>query len=346
MITEELIELPNGILMEPVPVYEQDHPVMALAVAKKQKKGKYEGIIREIVRREGNVGVSGFVDRSKLFIVESKNLLSWKRKGELKIKGIDEVVKELQGKNMDFIGLEDPDIYFDGKTMHIYYTIAFKLSEGKYAVYLGHAQGSSLQTLKATAPVLSPDLTQLESCSGFKEVAISPVLVNGNRMILCESGYLDRTNNYGVSTVSLARAQKFGEKWEFLRVAADPQKMKYNWCLGHLSPGTFFAPDFLRHKNLLVGVINGRSANRREGNKIIYGRFSVGLMLFNPETGEIPWISPEPIISDPDAKTITFASDFIQTNKENGILYAHIDDSFVRAYRLNSNVLKGLLPKD
>jgi hypothetical protein len=347
---EELVELPNGILMEPVPAYEQDHPVMALAVNKQKNKAeKYEGLVREIVRREGNVAVPGFVDRSRLFVVESKDLLAWKRKGELKIKGIDSIVKRLIRPEMEFIGLEDPDIYFDGKTMHVYYAIAFAFKrndENDSVACLGHAQGSSLQTLKATFPVLCSDLTRPESYSSFKEVAISPVTTNKTRINLCESGYSDAVKGYGISIIIAVRAESFSEKWKILKTVADPPKMNYAWCQGDLSPGQFFAPDFLKHKDLLVGIVNGRSAKHREGTKLIHGRFSVGLMLFDPKTGEIPWISPEPLISDPDAKTITFASDFVQTDKENGILFAHVDDSFVRAYRLNAKVLKEFLPKN
>ena len=52
----------------------------------------------------------------------------------------------------------------------------------------------------------------------------------------------------------------------------------------------------------------------------------------------------EPFIQDSEAKTITFASQFVERGKGSGILYAHVDDSFVRAYTLNANEIKALLP--
>ena len=83
-----------------------------------------------------------------------------------------------------------------------------------------------------------------------------------------------------------------------------------------------------------------------EGKKKVYGKFRVGLMLFDPETGEIPWISEKPLIEDPNAKNITFASDFIETGEKEGILYAHVDDSFIRAYKINVDGLRDFLPKN
>ena len=54
-------------------------------------------------------------------------------------------------------------------------------------------------------------------------------------------------------------------------------------------------------------------------NKKVFGRFMPGLILFNPKTGSIPYISSEPLFEDPDATTITFASDFIQLNKNKAL---------------------------
>jgi hypothetical protein len=73
--------------------------------------------------------------------------------------------------------------------------------------------------------------------------------------------------------------------------------------------------------------------------------FSVGLFIYDYEKGKIDWISPEPLIIDSEARTITFASQFVLTGLGEGILYAHVDDSFVRAYTLKAEDLKTLLPK-
>ena len=82
--------------------------VMALAVDKKSKK-PLRGIIRIITKRKGNVDIPGFVDMSKLILVESSDGLKWKKVKDLKINGIDKVIKKFSKKNNYFIGLEDPD---------------------------------------------------------------------------------------------------------------------------------------------------------------------------------------------------------------------------------------------
>jgi len=40
----------------------------------------------------------------------------------------------------------------------------------------------------------------------------------------------------------------------------------------------------------------------------------------------------------------TFASQFVETGKGEGILYAHVDDSSVRAYTLRAEMIQYLLP--
>lgn len=335
------LKLNSVVEMYNKPVYKKNHPVMALATTKKKIKGICQGIVREIIKRKGDVGIAGFLDRSKLFHVESSDGFNWKKGKELKIKGIEKVINEIKTDAMDFIGLEDPDIYSENKITHIYFTIAFKLSNHPgYSVFLGHAQGKNLNDLTATDPVLSPHYSKNKVIKrGFKEVAISPVKTKGYRINLCESGL-----GIGGTDIVAVKSKNFSKNWQFLKVAADPMKMKYHWCNGDLSPAFILPKKLISHKNFLVTLINGRSASKIHKGQEIYGQFSVGLALFNPRTGEIPWISPEPIISDPQAKTITFASDFIQTDKESGILYAHVDDSFIRAYRINLKELQRLLP--
>jgi len=94
-----------------------------------------------------------------------------------------------------------------------------------------------------------------------------------------------------------------------------------------------------------LGILNGREANQKIRDKIKYGMFSIGLFIYDYENGKIKWISPEPLIQDSEAETITFASQFVETEKGSGILYAHVDDSFVRAYTLNAYGIKPLLPQ-
>ena len=90
--------------------------------------------------------------------------------------------------------------------------------------------------------------------------------------------------------------------------------------------------------------MNGRAANQRVGDKTLYGMFSVGLCIYDYENGKIEWVSPKPFIQDSQAKTITFASQFVEIEKGKGLLYAHVDDSFVRAYTLHADAIKLLLP--
>ena len=73
----------------------------------------------------------------------------------------------------------------------------------------------------------------------------------------------------------------------------------------------------------------------------------MGLFIYDYENGKIDWVSPEPLIEDTEVsekRAITFASQFVQTELGQGILYAHVDDSFVRAYSINASAIISLLP--
>ena len=72
--------------------------------------------------------------------------------------------------------------------------------------------------------------------------------------------------------------------------------------------------------------------------------FSVGLFIYDYEQGKIDWASPKLFIQDTEARTITFASQFVETKPSEGILYAHVDDSFVRAYTLYAEGIRAFLP--
>lgn len=330
-------ELSPSVSMYIKPVYEMGHPVMALSVLR-GKQG-FQGVVREIVDRRGDPSIEGFVDRSNLHLLESDNGLEWRRRKELSIKGIDNVVRKSNKGDMEFIGLEDPHIWVHPKkSIHLFFTIAYKLlKQPGFGIVLGHAEGQSLESLVATPPVLSPKIKDGIVTPGFKEAAISPITYKFGRVNLVERGY-----GIGETTIDAVLAEDMGREWEHLRTVANPHDMTDDWIQGDLSPGPIFDPSFIRHKNLLVGIVNGRSPAKIDKGSKKYGKFRIGLMLFNPKTGEIPWISQEPLIDDPCA-SITFASDFIQTDREKGVLYAHIDDRFVRAYEVNSSNLRKLL---
>ena len=110
-------------------------------------KNPYRGIARQVYERKGSQDMPGYVDRSKLVLVESGDLLKWKVVGDLKIKDMEKIVKKLQPKDSYFIGLEDPDIITDESgRKHLYFTIAYKYkNKSGHKLFLGHAEGRSLE---------------------------------------------------------------------------------------------------------------------------------------------------------------------------------------------------------
>lgn len=244
----------------------------------------------------------------------------------------------------DCIGLEDPDIWIDPKTdlMHLYFTIPIKFpskdEEKRIRVHLGHAVGKDLDSLEMTEPTLLANEKY-----NAKEVSIAPVNLKGFRYNLIESR--DTRSDWTYSTVQVAIAEDMGKPWKYGKVAFHPAEHKIPWIAGHASPGPLLPKSFMNiGEGKLLGIINGREANQRIGEKIKYGMFSVGLFIYDYEKGVIDWVSPEPFIQDSEAVTITFASQFVETGKGKGILYAHVDDSFVRAYDINAESIKKLLP--
>jgi len=315
--------------------------VMALSIDKETKK-PYIGLAREITRSQGTPDQLEFIDESKLIIVKSNDLLKWKKHSDLKIKDIEKIIKKLTENNKYFIGLEDPDIWNEDGIKHVYFTIAFKYKEKHgFEIYLGHAQGEDLENLTATLPVLSP--IPKKNIMGFKEISISPIETTQGRLNLNEVGIEDKKNKKDFSAIALTHSRKIGKPFRYVRTVINPQEMPYHWIRGHASPCCFLPEDFLTYSNLLVGIINGREPSRIVNGEKIHGKFRPGFILFNPKTGEIPWIDSEPFLEDPDARTITFASDFVKTGKDRGILYCHINDSFVRAYEINLKELEKYL---
>jgi hypothetical protein len=133
-----------------------------------------------------------------------------------------------------------------------------------------------------------------------------------------------------------------GKSWKYGKTVFHPADHKIKWIAGHASPGPLLPKSFIDMGNdKVLGIINGREANKRMPNgNTKYGMFSIGLFLYDYEKGKIDWVSPKPFIIDSEAVTITFASQFVETNRGKGILYAHVDDSFVRAYTINEKDLK------
>jgi hypothetical protein len=324
----KLVKINNIVSMYPKPAFgtvREDIRYMALAVdgSTFDKKIKL-GLAREITKSTGNVDTPGFVDQSKLIIVKSNNLLTWEKYSDLKINGIEKIINELSNSSQYFIGLEDPDIWIDEKKLkHIYFTIAFKYKEGKgYKIYLGHAQGKDLENLTATKPVIENQ----------KEIAISPIKNQDYRYILAESW-----ENKSEEGTGLLKAKDMTKNWEFKELALNPKEKSSLWDSKYASPCKIIDSSYTNINDNLLGICTGHSQRQIKNGVEYRGDFLPGLFLFNPKTGEIPWIDSKPLFKDPDARIITFASDFIPLpkSKDKYLLYCHINDGFVRVYEVN-----------
>ncbi len=314
-----------------------------MAIALDPSSGYKKGIVRCIVSREGDVAIGGYVDRSEIHRITGDSLECFTIGEQINIAGADEIIARLNTTNLDFIGLEDPDIFVDEKSgvTHVYFTMPFLNKKKNNAlVHLGHAVGRNLDSLKMTMPVLAADTKTYE---GAKEVSIAPVNSKGFRYNLFESSKKEKDWTY--SPVRVAIARDMNGPWEWGDIVFHPKEHKIPWIGGHASPGPLLPRSFIDvGPNKLLGIMNGREANTEVGGKTVYGIFSVGLFVYDYEKGKIDWVSPGPLIRDTEARTITFASQFVETKSGEGILYAHVDDSFVRAYTLFAEGIKKLIP--
>ncbi|MEA2715059.1 MAG: hypothetical protein QOG91_87 [Candidatus Parcubacteria bacterium] len=315
--------------------------VMALNLDPRTNYG--EGLIRCILSREGDVSVKGSVDRSELHKVKGADLEHFEIGDAIVIKNQDEIIRQIIRSGQVFIGLEDPEIWIDEMTdlLHLYVTLPLidLYDERKSRIHLGHAVGRDLDSLEMTVSSL------IAGHGGdAKELSVAPKNSRGFRNNLFESSKREGDTDYSVVCVAVAR--DMGKPWTFGDIAFNPNDQGIPWIGGHASPGPLFSENFLdlgRGKRL--GVMNGREANIESGKRTLYGMFSVGLFVYDYENGKIDWVSPEPLIRDSAARTITFASQFVETGTGEGVLYAHVDDSFVRAYTLRAEGMKALLPK-
>jgi hypothetical protein len=320
-----------------------------MAITLNPRKNFLEGVVRCIWSRTGNPGIRGNVDRSVLCNVKGESLDSFEIGEEIKISGLKEITEKIGGKDWDFIGLEDPDIWIDEKTglTHLYFTIPFlkKVTDfddnksGHIRVHLGHAVGKDFNSLVMTDPVLFDD----GKGKWAKEVSIAPISKNGVRLNLFES--VKKEPEFSYSTVRVAVARDMGKPWQYGKTIFHPKEHNIEWIAGDASPGPLLPKDFLDvGEGKMLGIINGREIRQKTDKDVRYGIFSVGLFIYDYENGKIDWVSPEPLIRDSEAKNITFASQFVPTKNGEGILYAHVDDSFVRAYTLFADKIKTLLP--
>lgn len=342
-ISKENIELNKNYIEHPTKAVEDKRFRHMMALTLNSSLHYKNGVIRCITNRKGNVDISGYVDRSKLYTVSGKTLENFSVEDELKIANEKRIVEKLSKDNLDFLGLEDPDIFVDEKTglTHLYFTMPFiakNKMKGHSRIHLGHAVGKDMNTLEMTMPVLEADETH-----SAKEVSIAPESSKGVRYNLFESSHIENDVHY--STVRVAIAEDMDKPWEYGQTVFNPKEQNIPWAGGHASPGPLFSKDFIDvGEGRLLGIMNGREANKKIDGKTHYGTFSIGLFIYDYENGKIDWVSKEPFIQDSEAKTITFASQFVETDKGEGILYAHVDDSFVRAYTLKASSIECLLP--
>lgn len=299
-----------------------------------------EGVIRCILDRQGDLVGGALIDTSQLYKVKSTDGLEhFAITDPLIIQGLEEIVISLSKEEWNFIGLEDPDIIVDDG-IHLFFTIAFSNKDGTdYRVHLGHASGKSLDSLVMTQPVLSP--TEAVPW-GAKELSLAPRNSKGMHLNLVESKAYQEDTTYFV--VRMGIAKELSSPWEYGDIVFHPKEGSYSWCAEQASPGPLLPQSFIDiGKNKRVGILNGREVSVRDNGKIRQGIFSIGLMIYNFEEGKIEWVSSEPLIKDSDATTVTFASQFVEKKEGEGILYAHIDDSFVRAYTLYADKIKEVL---
>jgi hypothetical protein len=302
------------------------------------------GVIRCIESRTGEVDVSGFVDRSQLHLVEVESLYAATMGPRLEMAEREAVLSGLdEHGNWEFLGFEDPIVWREegGETLHLYFTIPFREPEsGRTVMYLGHASGPDLRSLTMTEPVLGPNPGVH---GGAKEPVVAPPSADENRHNLVESN--DSIGDTTFSVLRTAVAESPGEPWTYGDLVFHPARDGYEWCAGHASPGPFLPQSFVDvGAGKRVCLLNGREANREEGETVSFGTFAVGLLIYDYESGSVEWVSEEPLIRDPAARTITFASAFRQIDENRGAVYAHVDDSYVRVYHLDANALAASLP--
>lgn len=326
--------------------------VMALTLD--PRAGNKEGVVRCIASREGSVDTYGYVDRSELhrlhsdadgrFIIGEKLIFS----GEAAI--VNAITKKLgDDADWEYLGNEDPDIWIDEETglLHLYFTMPFRnTKEDRMSISLGHAMGKDLDSLEMTEPVLLDAGDAIDGLMGVaKELSIAPKNSKGTRHNLIESA--EKRDGIWYSVVRKVGVKDMDHDWEIQEILFHPAEHNITWAGEHVSPGPLISQDFLDiGDGKLVGFLNGREKSDRTENDTKYGKFSVGLFIYDYERGKIDWVSPEPIIYDSEATTITFASQFVEMGGGKGILYAHVDDSFIRAYDVDAETIKGQLPQE
>ena len=108
-----------------------------MAISLDPRSNYKEGVVRCIKSRQGDVTISGYVDRSILCKVHGDSSERFSIGEEIIIKNQDEIIKRLSGEGLDFLGLEDPDIWIDEKTglMHLYFQCHFTIASRRITAW-------------------------------------------------------------------------------------------------------------------------------------------------------------------------------------------------------------------
>ncbi len=253
-----------------------------MAIALDPKTSYKRGVIRCITSREGNVEEKGYIDRSELYAVEGHTLEHFVVGERLNICNEEKIVDLLSGEKLDYLGLEDPDVWTDENTglTHLYFTMPFVSKEKEdhlSQIHLGHAVGKDLDSLEMTLPALQADRNGKNTA---KEVSIAPLNSKGVRLNLFESSSVE--NKIWYSTIRVGIAEDMNKPWEFGETIFHPKDHNIPWAGGHASPGPLFSNEFINvGDGKLLGIMNGREANQQIGDKIKYGMFSVGLFIYD-----------------------------------------------------------------
>lgn len=197
-----------------------------MAIALDPRTSYKQGVVRCITSRQGDVTVSGYIDRSEIHKVKMLDSESFEIAEKIQIKNEDKIIKSLLSEDLDFIGLEDPDIYIDEQTdlLHLYFTLPLINSKNhhKNRIHIGHAFGKDLDSLTMTEPILLAD-----DIGGAKELCIVPINSNGFRYNLVESSKKEKDFTYSV--VRIAITENMSEKWKFGDIIFHPKEANIPW---------------------------------------------------------------------------------------------------------------------
>jgi len=345
------------------PVYTPENPnirTMALYIDE-GSKDPILGLVREIAESSGSVHRPGFVDRSKFILVEGDDYYSFKKVSDVVIEGLDEHIADILEENptLEYIGPEDPTIHRENGVLQVYFSVPFKDENNYFTVCLGYATGESLRDLKfkrlvavtgdlCKSKVIDKSALLFPNYECIKELAVVPRIDNGTQVVLVE-GALGNSSLAGVSVISEIRLSDikdgFGalDKYHSDIPVVNPNDLDsddYRWISGHASPCYIFLMDEAGYN---LCIINGREKEETHKGEVDFGKFTVGLMNCNLDTG-VCFISKQHLFDDPDAKGIIFASQFIKISDKEGLLYCHIDDAYIKAYRIKlDGLVKALI---